>query len=165
MVKPSLIRAIAVSTTLVCGVYSEGITNIIQCINTNLTADVLMQFPTNATATAQNCVLAFVKGSVSGDLKMFASPFSNQILSSEFGVSSLDSIPASVSNEFSVLMLSISNCTNKVISYNETTNNGVIKANITLHRQGENYNRAEVSHLDITQTNNVWRIINWDVDE
>lgn len=148
-----------------CGVHSEDITNIIQCINTNLTSDVLGRFPTNATSSAQNCVLTFVKGSVNGDLKTFAAPFSEQICSSEFAVPNLDSIPASVSNEFSVLMSPISNCTNKVVAYNETTNSGVIRANITLHRQGVNYNRAEVSHLDIAHTNNVWQIINWDVDE
>ena len=165
MVKSPLILAMATSITLVCGVYSESITNIIQCMNTNLTSDVLMQFPTNATATAQNCVLTFVKGSVNGDLKTFAAPFSGQIRSLEFGVTNLDSIPGSVSNEFAVLMSSISNCTNKVIAYSETTNNGLIRASITLHRQGVNYNRAEVSHLDIVQTNSVWCIINWDVDE
>ena len=165
MVKSPLILAMIASITFACGVHSEDITNIIQCMNTNLTSDVLGRFPTNATSTAQKCVLAFVKGCVNGDLRTFASPFSGQIRSSEFGVPNLDSIPASVSNEFSVLMSSISNCTNKVIAYNETTNNGLIRANITLHRQGVNYNRAEVSHLDIAQTNNVWRIISWDVDE
>ena len=165
MVKSPLILAMAISTTLFHGVYGENITNIIQCMNTNLTSDVLGRFPTDATSTAQNCVLAFVKGGVIGDLKTFASPFSDQIRSSEFGISSLDSIPASVSNEFSMLMSSVSNCASKVIAYSETTNNGLIQACITLHRQGESYNRAEVVHLDITQTNNIWCIINWDVDE
>ena len=153
------------SITFVCDVHSEDIENIIQCMNTNLTSDILGRFPTNATFTAQNCVLTFVKGSVNGDLKTFASPFSEQIRVLEFGVPNLDSIPASLSNEFSVLMSSISNCANKVVAYNETTNSGVIKASITLHRQGMNYNRAEVSHLDIVHTNNVWHIISWDVDE
>lgn len=165
MVKSHVILATVVSTTLVYGVYSVNITNISQCMNTNLTSDVLAKFPTNSTSTAQNCVLAFVKGSVSGDLKTFAAPFSVEIRASEFGFSYLDSIPASASNEFSVLMSSIPNCTNKVISYSETTNNGLIRANITIHRQGKNHNRSEVSHLDITQTNNVWQIIHWDVDE
>lgn len=165
MVKSPLFLTMVASIAFVCGVHSEDITNIIQCMNTNLTSDVLGRFPTNATSSAQNCVLTFVKGSVKGDLKTFAAPFSEQIRSSEFGVPNLDSIPASVSNEFSVLMSSISNCTNKVVAYNETTNSGVIRANITLHRQGVNYNRAEVSHLDIAQTNNVWQIISWDVDE
>ena len=165
MVKGSSILVMAASISFVCGVCGEGITNISQCMNVNLTSEVLATFPTNATSSAQNCVLAFVKGSVNGDLKTFASPFSEQIRSSEFGVPNLDSIPASVSNEFSTLMLSISNCTSKVIAYGETTNNGLVRANITIHRQGANYNRAEVSHLDMAQTNNAWRIINWDVDE
>jgi len=143
----------------------NAMTNISQCMNTNLTSDALATFPTNSTLSVQNCVLAFVKGGVNGDLRTFASPFSDEIRISEFGFSSLDSIPASVSNEFSALMSSISNCTCKVISYNETATNGLIRANITLHRQGENYNRAEVSHLDIKQTNGVWRIVSWDVDE
>lgn len=165
MVKLPSILVIAASTTLVCGVYGDGITNISQCMNTSLTAEVLATFPTNTTATAQNCVLAFVKGSVTGDLKTFASPFSDEIRISEFGFHSLNSIPVSVSNEFSALMLSISNCTCKVISYNETVTNGLISANIKLHRQGGNYNRAEVSYLDIKQINGVWRIVSWDVDE
>ena len=165
MVKSHLILAIVVSATLVYGGYGEGITSIYQCMNTNLTSDVLANFPTNATSTAQNCVLAFVKGSVNGDLRTFASPFTDEIRTSEFGFSNLDSIPASVSNEFSMLMSSISNCMNKVISYSETTNNGLIRISVALHRQGENYNRAEVSHLDIAQTNNIWCIVSWDVDE
>ena len=165
MAKILSILVIAASTSLVCCVYGENIANISQCINTNLTSDVLNRFPTNATSNVQNCVLAFIKGSVTGDLKMFASPFSDEIRALEFGISSLDNIPASVSNEFSVLMSSISNCTSKVVSYTEVTNNGLLKANITLHRQGDNFNRNEVAHLDILQTNNVWRIVNWDVDE
>ena len=165
MVKTPLMLAIVVSTAWVNCVYSEDITNISQCINMNLTPAVLDRFPTNSTSTAQNCVLAFVKGSVTGELKTFASPFSDEIRALEFGLSSLDSIPASVSNEFSMLMSSITNCTSKVISYTEITNNSLIKANITLHRHGDNYNRSEVVHLDMSQTNNVWNIINWDVDE
>ena len=111
MAKSPLILAVVASITFVCGVHSEDITNIIQCMNTNLTSDVLGRFPANATSTAQNCVLTFVKGSVNGDLKTFASPFSEQIRSSEFGIPNLDNIPASVRNEFSVLMSSIANCT------------------------------------------------------
>ena len=165
MVKTPWILAMMASIALVNYIYGEDIINISQCINTNLTSDVFDRFPTNATSTAQNCVLAFVKGSVTGELKTFASPFSDEIRALEFNISSLDSIPESVSNEFSVLMSSISNCTSKVVSYAEITNNGLIKANITLHRQGDNFNRSEVAHLDISQTNNVWHIINWDVDE
>ena len=75
MAKTPLMLAIVVSTALVNCVYSEDITNISQCINMNLTPAVLDRFPTNSTSTAQNCVLAFVKGSVTGELKTFASPF------------------------------------------------------------------------------------------
>jgi hypothetical protein len=106
-----------------------------------------------------------VKGSVHGDLRTFALPFSEQIRSSEFGFTNIDYIPAFLSNEFSELMSSISNCTTKVVAYNETTNEGLTKASITMHRIGMNYNRVEVSHLDIAKTNNVWNIVKWDVDE
>ena len=164
MAKILSILVIAAGTSLVCCVYGEDITNISQCINTNLTSDVLNWFPTNATSNVQNCVLAFVRGGMTGDLKTFASPFSDEIRALEFGISSLDNIPASVSNEFSVLISSISNCTNKVISYTEITNNGLLKVTITFHWQGDNFNRNEVVHFDILQTNNVWRIVNWDVD-
>ncbi len=75
-----------------------------------------------------------VKGSVHGDLRTFALPFSEQIRSSEFGFTSINYIPAFLSNEFSELMSSISNCATKVVAYNETTNEGLIKASITLHR-------------------------------
>ncbi len=74
-------------------------------------------------------------------------------------------IPASASNEFAALVSSVSNCTSKVISYAEITNRSTVKATITLHRQGDCYNRNEVVHLDILQTNHVWHIVNWDVDE
>ena len=165
MVKTSLILAMAANITFGCSVYGEGITNIIQCMNIALTSDVLKRFPTNATATAQDCVLSFVKGCVHGDLRTFAMPFSGQIRSSEFGFTNIDHIPAFLSNEFSELMSSISNCTTKIVVYNETTNKGLIKASIALHRIGMNYNRVEVSHLDITKTNDVWNIVRWDVDE
>jgi hypothetical protein len=72
MVKTSLLLAMAASITFGCSVYGEGITNIIQCMNIALTSDVFKRFPTNATATAQDCVLSFVKGSVHGDLRTFA---------------------------------------------------------------------------------------------
>lgn len=162
MVKSSLALIMVVSSTLVS---AGDITNIGQCLNTNLTAEVLCRFPSDSTSTVQKCVLAFVKGSVNGDLKTFASPFSAEIRSSEFGISDLNNIPSSLRNEFSALMTSVSNCTSRVVSYNETTNSGVVKVNITLHRQGIGYNRVEASHLDVVNTNNIWRIINWDVDE
>jgi hypothetical protein len=92
-------------------------------------------------------------------------PFSEQIRSSEFGFTNIDYIPAFLRNEFSELMSSISNCTTKIVAYNETTNKGLIKASIALHRIGMNYNRVEVSHLDITKTNDVWNIVRWYVDE
>ena len=160
IVKTSLLLAMAASITFGCSVYGEGITNIIQCMNIALTSDVFKRFPTNATATAQDCVLSFVKGSVHGDLRTFALPFSEQIRSSEFGFTNIDYIPAFLSNEFSELMSSISNCTTKVVAYNETTNEGLTKASITMHRIGMNHNLVEVSHLDIAKTNNVWNIVN-----
>lgn len=36
---------------------------------------------------------------------------------------------------------------------------------MSIHRQGVLYNRNEVVHLDMSQTNQVWRIANWEVDE
>ena len=113
----------------------------------------------------QHRVLAFVKGSVNGNLKTFAEPFSAQIRFTEFGISDLNNIPITTENEFSALMTSVSNCENKVVSYDETTNNGVVRATITFRRQGVGYNRTEVSHLDLVETNNYWQITNWDVDE
>lgn len=145
--------------------YGECITNIVQCMNTNLTADVLARFPSNCNATVQNCVLTFVKGGVEGDLRTFASPFSTEVLSSEFGITNLDDIPSSIQNEFATLMNSISNSAVRIVSYCETTTSGVVKANISLHRQALGYNRIEVVHLDLSQTNDVWCITNWDADE
>ncbi len=161
MVK-SIIGCIVLVGAWVC---PGDITNVSQCINTNLTAEMLAQFPTNPTLTVQNCVLTFVKGSVNGDLKVFAAPFSAEIRTSELGISDLDNIPIAIRTEFSSLMTSVTNCTSRVTSYAETANNGVVKATLTLRRQGVGYNRVEVAHLDIAQTNGTWRIINWDVDE
>ena len=50
MAKILSILVIAAGSSLVCCVYGEDITNISQCINTNLTSDVLNWFPTNATS-------------------------------------------------------------------------------------------------------------------
>ena len=165
MVKMLSILVMAAGASWVCNADGEGITNISQCINTNLTSDVLERFPTIATSSVQNCVLVFLKGSVNGDLQTFASPFSDEILISEFGIPDVNAIPASASNEFAALMSSVSNCMSKVISYAEITNYSTVKATITLHRQGDYYNRNEVVHLDLLQTNHVWHIVNWDVDE
>lgn len=162
MVKSILILIMVMSSSLVWG---EDITNINQCLNINLTAEVLCRFPSNPTSTVQNCVLTLVKGSVSGDLGIFVSPFSPEIRSSEFGISDLDNIPGLLRNEFSALMTSVTNCTSRVVSYNETTSNGAARVSMVLHRQGIGYNRAESLHLDIASTNNFWRIVNWDVDE
>lgn len=145
--------------------FADEITNIEQCMNTNLTADVLSRFPSNPTSSVQSCVLTFVKGSVIGDMRLFASSFSAASRFSEFGIADLDDIPATISKGFFNLMTSVSNCTSKVMSYNEMTNNGVVKATISLHRHGIGYNRSEVSHLDIVQTNSFWHIMNWDVEE
>ena len=163
MVKSSLVFVVVVGNMLVCA--GDVITNINQCLNTSLTAEVLNRFSNNATSTVQNCVLTFVKGSVNGDLRMFALPFSAEIRSSEFGISDLNNVSSSLKKEFSELMTSVSNCTSRVVSYSETTNGGVVKVNISIHRQGTGYNRDESSHLDIANTGNGWCIINWDVDE
>ena len=162
MVKSQLVIAAVVYSTLACG---QGITNINQCINTELTADVLASFPTNSVLTAQNCVLSFIKGSVEGDLRTFASPFSVEIRSSEFGFSDLNSIPTAEENEFLAVMTSISNSATRIVSYSEITSNGLVKSSIAFHRQGVGYNRDEVVHLEIAQTNGVWQIVNWEADE
>ena len=109
--------------------FADEITNIEQCMNTNLTADVLSRFPSNPTSSVQSCVLTFVKGSVIGDMRLFASSFSAASRFSEFGIADLDDIPATISKGFFNLMTSVSNCTSKVMSYNEMTNNGVVKGN------------------------------------
>jgi len=162
-----VVKSLFTLVVILCGILVcfANITNISQCINTDLTAEVLSRFPSNSTVKAQNCVLAFVKGSVNGDLRIFAAPFSDEVRFSEFGISGLDNIPAAISNEFFTLMKSVSNCTSRVILYNEVTNNRGVKADITLRRQGIGYNRVEVCHLDIVHTNNSWRIAQWDVDE
>lgn len=165
MVKGLVVIAMMVSNMFIYSARSENITNIIQCINTNLTSDVLERFPTNATYSVHSCVLNFIKGSVVGDLKIFAAPFSEQLLFSEFKIYNLENIPASLSHEFSMLMSSISNSTTKVISYSETISNGMIRANIMIHRQGLHLNRSENVHLEIMEINNKWRISDWNVDE
>lgn len=162
-----MVKFVAAIFALSCCAFAngEGITNIAQCMNTNLTADVLACFPSNCNATVQNCVLTFVKGGVEGDLRTFASPFSTEVMLSEFGIADLDDIPSPIQNEFSTLMNSMSNSTVRIVSYSETTNSGVVKANISLHRQALGYNRIEAVHLDLSQTNDVWCITNWDADE
>ncbi len=141
------------------------IVDIRQCMNTNLTTEVLSRFPTNATTSVQNCVLFFVRGSVEGNLRTFLTPFSREMRVSEFGVSDLNDIPLSMKNEFSALMSSVSNCVSQVGVYSETTNSGHVRCDLEIQRRGENYNRSEIVHLDIVQTNSFWQIINWDVDE
>ena len=165
MARFTLTLSLAIFLTFTTSVFCQDITNVWQCINLELTDDVLDSFPSDATSSVQNCALAFVKGSVTGDLKTFALPFSDEIRSSEFGIADLNNIPAALTNEFSTLMASISNCTTRLISYSETNSNGVFKVNLNLQRQGRGYNRAEMARLDIVQTNAAWRIVNWDIDE
>ena len=159
-----ILLTVAMATYAVA-LHSREITDIRQCMNTNLTEDVLSSFRTNSIASVQDCILLFVKGSVSGDLRTFLEPFSDEARASEFGVSNLDCIPPTLSSEFSALMSSVSNCVSQVTFYSEATNNGIVKSKITLHRLGANYNRAETVYLDVSLSNNIWRVRKWDVDE
>lgn len=160
-----IMLSVAMAVLYVAALHGSEISDIRQCMNTNLTNEVLSSFRTNSMVSVQDCVLLFVKGSVTGDLKTFLSPFSAKSRFAEFGISDLDSIPASLSSEFSTLMSSVSNCVTRVTAYSEVTNNSIVRSDITFYRQGMNYNRYETVHLGVSQTNNLWRIKEWDVDE
>ena len=141
------------------------ITNIAQCLNIVLTEQQLTQFPDCDNSSPQNCLLGFVKGSITGDYLLFLSPLSDSVRVDIAGVSDLSQITATMTNNFYTFVVSSGFSNHVVCAYSETATNNSIYAKTFVRSQRGLMNKTNEVQTVMRQIGNGWRIVEWDVDE
>ena len=115
---------------LLCLSAYAAITNIVQCLNLELTADRLAQFPFRDNSNPQNSLLGFVRGSITGDYISFLTPLSDAVRVDETGVSDLSQVTPSMTNQFYTFVTSSGFSNHVVCAYSEVATNGAICSKI-----------------------------------
>lgn len=157
------------TTLYVCAALSlttcPTITNILQCLDLQLTSERLAEFPVRDNSTPQNCLLGFLNGSITGDYLTFLTPFSDAVRGEEAGVSDLSQVTSSMTNQFLTLVSSAGFSNHVVRAYSEVISNNTIYATTLVQSQCGLLNKTNEIHTVMQKLGNSWRITFWDVDE
>ena len=150
---------------LLCLSTRATITNIVQCIDQNLTATHLSEFPDRDNSTSQSCLLGFIKGSITGDYLSFLAPLSDTIRIEEAGTSNLTQITSTMTNQFHAFAMAAGFSNHVVRAYSEAVTNNVIYSTTYIQSQCGLMNKTNKVYTVIQATGGSWRIVEWDVDE
>ena len=150
---------------LLCLSVCAAITNIVQCLNLELTVDRLSQFPFRDNSNPQNSLLGFVRGSITGDYISFLTPLSDAARVDEAGVSDLSQVTPSMTNQF-YTFVALSGFSNHVVcAYSEVVTNSTICAKTFIRSRCGLMNKTNELQTTIQQIDGSWRIVEWDVEE
>ena len=150
---------------LLCFTACATITNIVQCLNLELTADRLSQFPFRDNSTPQNSLLGFVRGSITGDYLSFLTPLSDAVRVDEADVSDLSQVTQSMISQFHTFVTSSGFSNHVVCAYSEIATNNTIRSKIYIRSRRALMNKTNEVQTVMQQIDGSWRIIEWDVDE
>ena len=150
---------------LLCFTACATITNIAQCLNLELTAACLSQFPFRDNSNPQNSLLGFVRGSLTGDYLSFLTPLSDAMRVDEAGVSDLAQVTPSMTNQFYAFVTSAGFSNHVVCAYCEIMTNGAIRSKTFIRSQRGLMTKTNEVQTVIRQIDGSWRIVEWDVDE
>jgi len=144
---------------------SAAITNIIQCLNQELTEERLSQFPFRNNSTPQNSLLGFVRGTITGDYLSFLTPLSDATRVDESGVSDLSQVTPSMTNQFYTFVNSSGFSNHIVCAYSEVFTNDTMVLKTYIQSRRGLMNKTNEVQTTLQQIGGSWRIVNWDVTE
>lgn len=146
-------------------VHAAVITNIVQCLNVELSQSVLDNISSLDCSTPQMSCLGFVKGMVSGDYKTYLFHFSDALRIEECGTADLTTLTPQVSDFFRGFVQGMGYSNHVVRAYSETATGTTWYVSIKL--QSQKGARVDVSQMGVRMenSNGAWRITKWDIDE
>lgn len=150
---------------LLCQTLFATITNIAQCLNLELTAERLSQFPFRDNSTPQNSLLGFVRGSITGDYLSFLTPLSDSARVDEAGVSDLSQVTQYMTDRFYTFVVASGFSNHVVCAHSEVTSNDTIVLKTSIHSRRGLMNKTNEVQTIMRQIGGSWRIVNWDVSE
>ena len=150
---------------LLCLSACAAITNIVQCLNLELTTDRLSQFPSCDNSNPQNALLGFVRGSITGDYLSFLMPLSDAARVEEVGVSDLSQVTPSMTNQFYTFVISTGFSNHVVCAYSEIATNNIVQSTTFIRSRCGLMNKTNELQTTIQQIDGSWRIVKWDVEE
>ena len=150
---------------LLCLSAFAAITNIVQCLNIELTEERLSEFPFRDNSTPQNSLLGFVRGAITGDYLSFLMPLSDAVRVEETGVSDLSQVTQDMTNQFYTFVISSGFSNHVVCAYSEVFTNDTIIMRTGIRSRRGMMNKMNEVQTTMRKIGGTWRIINWDVDE
>ena len=150
---------------LLCLPVFAAITNIVQCLNMELTEARLSEFPFRDNSTPQNSLLGFVRGAITGDYLSFLTPLSDAVRVEETGVSDLSQVTQGMINQFYTFVVSSGFSNHVVRAYSEVFTSDTIIMKTKIQSRRGMMNKINEVQTTMRQIGGVWRIVNWDVDE
>ena len=158
-------RVIIVLVWTVLCLSANAITNVTQCLNVELTAAQLVEFPDKDNSSPQACILGFVKGAIDGDYISFLTPLSDEIRIKEIGTSNLSLVASSMTNQFHEFVTSAGFSNHVIRAYTEVISNNTVYAKSFIQSRCGMLNKTNEVRTIIRQFGNSWRIVEWDVEE
>lgn len=141
------------------------ITNVVQCVNVELTTSILNEFPNMDNSTPHSVVLGFLKGMITGDYQLYLCPLSDDLRKDDSGTSDLSIVSQSKINQFHDFSIAQGFSNHVVRSFSQVSSNRVVTAHLLMSsRCGALYKTNDLSVVMETFNGN-WRITQWDVDE
>ena len=158
MVKKTLL---VMASSIVFAAIGQQYTNVLQVLNTPITAESMSLIITSDHSTPDRLFLSFLKSSAQGDLPAFLSLFTDTYLASEFGVTDKNTFTNEDALDFQ-LFLSDSSVTNKtLVSYSCTISGNVANVTAKIRLRAVNRLMDEDIEMRFFQTDDVWKISQW----
>lgn len=146
-------------------VHAAEITNVVQCLNVELSQSVLNNISSTDCSTPQASCLGFLKGMITGDYQAYLLHFSDALCVEGCGTADLAALMPQASNAFRDFVHEMGYSNHVVRAYSEIATGTTWYASIKL--QSRKASRVDVSqmNLELENCNGAWRITKWDIDE
>ena len=154
-------NVLVVVSSVVIAAVGQQYTNVMQVLNTPLTAESMSLITISDHSTPDRLFLSFLKSSAQGDLPAFLSLFTDTCLASEFGVTDKNAFTNADAFDFQQF-LSDSSVTNKtLVSYSCTISGNVANVTAKIRLRAVNRLMDEDIEMRFFQTDDVWKISQW----
>ncbi len=159
------IMAVLWALEVMTAVNAAEITNVVQCLNVELSQSVLNGISSTDCSTPQTSCIGFIKGMITGDYQTYLLHFSDALRVEGCGTADLTMLPLQSSNAFRDFVHEMGYSNHVVRAYSESSTGMTWYVSVKL--QSRKGSRVDTSQMDIRMENinGVWRITKWNVDE
>jgi len=146
-------------------VHAAEVTNVVQCLNVELSQSVLNGISSTDCSTPQTSCIGFIKGMITGDYQTYLLHFSDAIRMEECGTADLTALTLQASNAFRDFVHEMGYSNHVIRAYSESSTGMTWYVSVKL--QSRKGSRVDISKMDIRMESifGAWRITEWSVDE